>query len=629
MASSGKETNDDSSQVKQEDDWEVDDFGPGEQVTVSDIKHEKSEKEITIVSPFLKSEVTDVTSTEDGARNGNEETEAIEVAPEWPSWDTMNTTNDDDDEDDNTEEYDTTTKKKYTSTKEYDTSAKENVFKDIDYSKRIFPYDSDSVDNDNDDDDDYQIRSGKRKRQRVRKAPDKNKCKKFSLKSSDYSWQGSNKIEIFKNPEDIYIPDGWSRRVFQRLNGKHTGKIDVIYIDPYGKPFRSKKKIYTHFKENKIHSEVDVEAMCFGYGKKGFLPVLPDIPLLPETPKVPKKSSVTKTPTKSKKLHFIETQKISENYSNLSNQEKYGKIDDGQILEDKIDDGLFSLKWNNHKTTFFENLKVLREKSNYTDATLAVEGKFYPVHKLVMSTCSGYFREIFERTPCKSPVIVLTDVRSKDMEALLDYMYIGEVNVKQSDLPSLLRTADCLRIRGFEFPDEDPTKLHNNSMSTLSDVCWDSPAPKRQRHDSNSMHPNVASPVPSTQKSAASTLVNTAQTPSIPLHSPSNTEQDETSALKDETDEAEEKDEKGNNYDGEFSSESELENDSNTSSLQQNDVEVTIEIGHRATVRQNKTDEGFTHDWEIFVQGHEGAHLETFVEKVVFTLHKSFPKPKR
>ncbi|XP_063840690.1 LOW QUALITY PROTEIN: longitudinals lacking protein, isoforms J/P/Q/S/Z-like [Scylla paramamosain] len=145
-----------------------------------------------------------------------------------------------------------------------------------------------------------------------------------------------------------------------------------------------------------------------------------------------------------------------------------------------MEDGLLSLKWNNHKTTFFDILRVLREKANYTDATIAVEGKFYPVHKLVMSTCSEYFSEIFERTPCKSPVIVLKDVRSQDMDALLDYMYLGEVNVNQNDLASLLKTAECLRIKGLAVPDEDP---HKTKKQLLPDDRRESPPPKRRRHE--------------------------------------------------------------------------------------------------------------------------------------------------
>ncbi|KAG7176669.1 AF-9-like [Homarus americanus] len=58
-------------------------------------------------------------------------------------------------------------------------------------------------------------------------------------------------------------------------------------------------------------------------------------------------------------------------------------------------------------------------------------------------------------------------------------------------------------------------------------------------------------------------------------------------------------------------------------------VVVTLELGHRATVRQQRGNEVFTHDWEVFVQGPSGTRIEAFIEKIVFTLHKSFAKPKR
>ncbi|XP_063596505.1 protein tramtrack, beta isoform-like isoform X5 [Penaeus indicus] len=131
-----------------------------------------------------------------------------------------------------------------------------------------------------------------------------------------------------------------------------------------------------------------------------------------------------------------------------------------------MDGELLSLKWNNHRTTFYHVISGLRNKETYTDVTLACEGKFYPVHKLVLSTCSEYFSDIFERTPCKNPVVVLKDIQCRDIEFLLDYMYIGEVNVRQNELSSLIKAAECLRIKGLAVPDEEPKKAFSNSVST-------------------------------------------------------------------------------------------------------------------------------------------------------------------
>ncbi|CAL1594151.1 unnamed protein product [Knipowitschia caucasica] len=58
-------------------------------------------------------------------------------------------------------------------------------------------------------------------------------------------------------------------------------------------------------------------------------------------------------------------------------------------------------------------------------------------------------------------------------------------------------------------------------------------------------------------------------------------------------------------------------------------VQVKLELGHRAQLRKKMTTEGFTHDWMVFVRGPETGDIQHFVEKVVFRLHESFPKPKR
>ncbi|XP_066964704.1 longitudinals lacking protein, isoforms H/M/V-like isoform X13 [Macrobrachium rosenbergii] len=145
---------------------------------------------------------------------------------------------------------------------------------------------------------------------------------------------------------------------------------------------------------------------------------------------------------------------------------------------------LLSLKWNNHRSTFLHILGVLRDKQSYTDVTLACDGKFYSVHKLVLSTCSDYFCAMFEKTACKSPVIVLKDIKSNDLEALLDYMYLGEVNVRQSDLASLIKAAENLRIKGLAVPDDEPpSKKGSVGAPSRRDGGSGSPPAKRKRRD--------------------------------------------------------------------------------------------------------------------------------------------------
>lgn len=147
---------------------------------------------------------------------------------------------------------------------------------------------------------------------------------------------------------------------------------------------------------------------------------------------------------------------------------------------------MLSLSWNNHKATFCHILANLRDKERYTDVTLACEGKFYRVHKLVLSTCSEYFEVMFENTPCKHPVIVLNHIKHDEIEALLSYMYAGVVNVAQNDLARLIKAAELLKIKGLAVPDEPPQesevrKSHPSPWSSRDERT--SPLPKRRRKD--------------------------------------------------------------------------------------------------------------------------------------------------
>lgn len=49
----------------------------------------------------------------------------------------------------------------------------------------------------------------------------------------------------------------------------------------------------------------------------------------------------------------------------------------------------------------------------------------------------------------KHPVFILKDVKFKELEAMMDYMYRGEVNVSQDQLGPLLKAAESLQIKGL------------------------------------------------------------------------------------------------------------------------------------------------------------------------------------
>ncbi|XP_068248052.1 transcription activator GAGA-like isoform X4 [Palaemon carinicauda] len=147
-----------------------------------------------------------------------------------------------------------------------------------------------------------------------------------------------------------------------------------------------------------------------------------------------------------------------------------------------MEEGVLSLRWNNHRSTFFHVLSSLHRKELYSDVTIACSGRFFPVHKLVLSVCSEYFEDIFKQTTCKHPIVVLKDILHDDMEALLNYMYAGEANVAQNDLARLIKAAECLRIKGLAVPDEAP--VANEGKRCHTDSSDGAPHTKRRREES-------------------------------------------------------------------------------------------------------------------------------------------------
>ncbi|XP_017771407.1 PREDICTED: broad-complex core protein isoforms 1/2/3/4/5 isoform X4 [Nicrophorus vespilloides] len=124
-----------------------------------------------------------------------------------------------------------------------------------------------------------------------------------------------------------------------------------------------------------------------------------------------------------------------------------------------VDTQHFCLRWNNYQSSITSAFENLRDDEDFVDVTLACDGKSLKAHRVVLSACSPYFRELLKSTPCKHPVIVLQDVAWTDLHALVEFIYHGEVNVHQRSLSSFLKTAEVLRVSGLTQKHADDREL--------------------------------------------------------------------------------------------------------------------------------------------------------------------------
>eukprot|EP00092_Neocalanus_flemingeri_P014025 GFUD01015131.1.p1 GENE.GFUD01015131.1~~GFUD01015131.1.p1 ORF type:complete len:368 (-),score=52.11 GFUD01015131.1:370-1473(-) len=110
----------------------------------------------------------------------------------------------------------------------------------------------------------------------------------------------------------------------------------------------------------------------------------------------------------------------------------------------------FCLKWNNYQLSLTSAFKHLLEEEDFVDVTLSAEGQNLKAHKVVLSACSSYFRELLRGISLwQHPVLVLRDVPFLELQTILEFVYLGEVNVEQDRLQSFLKTAELLRIKGL------------------------------------------------------------------------------------------------------------------------------------------------------------------------------------
>lgn len=132
----------------------------------------------------------------------------------------------------------------------------------------------------------------------------------------------------------------------------------------------------------------------------------------------------------------------------------------------------FSLRWNNYVSHVTEAFNILRFENDLVDVTLCCDGGKIRAHKMLLSACSSYFKQIFKENPCQHPVIIFRNFKYEDLNAIINFMYHGEVNIFQEQLESFLNTAELLEVKGLtdnmeEESTKNPIRLTDNTTTTL------------------------------------------------------------------------------------------------------------------------------------------------------------------
>ena len=122
----------------------------------------------------------------------------------------------------------------------------------------------------------------------------------------------------------------------------------------------------------------------------------------------------------------------------------------------------FCLKWNDYNSNISKSFSKLRNEESFYDVTLVSDDqKQISAHKVVLSACSEYFKNILKQNVNPNPLLCLDGISSSEMIAILDYIYCGEVNIYQEDVDRFLNIAERLKLAGLIFSEND-AQNHDN-----------------------------------------------------------------------------------------------------------------------------------------------------------------------
>jgi len=111
----------------------------------------------------------------------------------------------------------------------------------------------------------------------------------------------------------------------------------------------------------------------------------------------------------------------------------------------------FCLNWNGFDANIRESLKTLRQDQRLFDVTLiSDDGQQIQAHKIILSSGSSFFRNIFMKTNHHNMLVYLKGISSNNLEPVIDFIYNGEASIAQEQLKVFIETGKELQVKGLE-----------------------------------------------------------------------------------------------------------------------------------------------------------------------------------
>ncbi|CAH4037653.1 kelch-like protein 22 [Pieris brassicae] len=147
----------------------------------------------------------------------------------------------------------------------------------------------------------------------------------------------------------------------------------------------------------------------------------------------------------------------------------------------------YSLSWSDHLQAVSNGLCSLQQNEELVDMTLAADGHYVKVHRVIMAMASPYIKDLICSIKCNHPVIFLNNLSYNTLTYILEYIYVGEVDIPSEFMDEFLIAARSLHIKGLKDVDMKdkniiivPEKDTNVDQVRIS-KCYTEAATKKER----------------------------------------------------------------------------------------------------------------------------------------------------
>ena len=130
----------------------------------------------------------------------------------------------------------------------------------------------------------------------------------------------------------------------------------------------------------------------------------------------------------------------------------------------------FSLKWNDFEKNVVSSYNDLRRDPDFSDVTLvSEEDMLIEAHRIILTSCSPFFSNLLRKNNHSHPMIYMRGLKSKYLEAIVDFIYHGEANIFQDDLDGFLALAEELQLKGLSgsYKEDKGTINDKSSQETI------------------------------------------------------------------------------------------------------------------------------------------------------------------